>query len=106
MDINPRKWNTNWTKSNGYVTARFRGEGFDKIVPGATTMTYNGGSISPISDGIHGSSYSAKFSKKEAIALFIEPKKGQTYSVDVSVQFDNGTTLSLPYTIEIVGPNK
>jgi len=107
MDINPHKWNTNWVKSNGYVTVRFRGEGFDTIVTGATLMSYNGGTpISPFRDSISDSCYSAKFNKKEAIALFIDPKKGDLFSVDVTVQFDGGSTLTQPYTIEIVGSKK
>ena len=105
MDISPDKWNTNWVKSNGYVTVRFRGEGFDEIVPGATSMTYNSGSATLISDGIHGSSYSAKFNKKEAIALFGDLQEN-TYSVDVTVQFDNGSTLTETYPIAIVGSKK
>jgi len=105
MDINPHKWNTNWVKSNGYVTVRFRGERFDEIVPGATSMTYNSGSATLISDGIHGSSYSAKFLKKEAIALFGDLQEN-TYSVDVTVQIDGGSPITKSYTIEIVGPNK
>ncbi len=107
MDIDPSKWNTNWITSNGYVTVRFRGEGFDTIVPGVTVMSYNGGiPIEPSSDGIHGSSYMAKFLKKEAIALFTEPKKGETYQVDVMVQFDDSSTGTFPHEIQIVGPNK
>ncbi|MGD8539786.1 MAG: hypothetical protein PVI66_13805 [Candidatus Aminicenantes bacterium] len=107
MDIDPHKWNTNWITSNGYVTVRFRGEGFDTIVPGATVMSYNGGiPIEPSSDGIHGSSYMAKFTKKDAIGLFTEPKKGETYQVDVMVQFDDSSTRTFPHEIQIVGPNK
>jgi hypothetical protein len=107
LDIDPHKWNTNWAKSNGYVTVRIRGEGFDTIVPGATSMSYNGGPpIYPSSDGIYGSSYSAKFNKKDAIGLFTAPKKGDVYSVDVTVQFDDSSTQTFPYPIEIVGPNK
>ena len=106
MDIDPHKWNTNWTKSNGYVTVRFRGEGFDRIVTGSTVMSYMGGSpISPFRDSISGSSYSAKFYKKDAIGLFTEPKKGNFYKVDVIVQIDGGP-LRKSYTIEIVGPDK
>lgn len=107
MDISPDQWNTNWTKSNGYVTVRIRGVGFDEILPGVTIMNYNGGPpISPYQDGIQGSSYSAKFHKKDAIALFADPKKGDAYSVDVTVQFSSSTTLTMSYTISIVGPNK
>jgi hypothetical protein len=107
LDINPQKWNTNWNKSNGYVTARFRGEGFDRIVTGTTLMSYNGGTpISPFRDSISGDSYSAKFYKKDAIALFTEPKKGDFFTVDVTVHLDGGTTLTLPYTIEIIGSKK
>jgi hypothetical protein len=107
MDINPRKWNTNWVKSNGYLTVRFRGEGFDSIVTGATLMSYMGGiPISPYRDSISEDSYSAKFFKKDAIALFAAPKKGEVYTVDVAVQFDGGSILSFPYTISIVGSKK
>jgi hypothetical protein len=106
MDVNPKKWNTNWTKSNGYVTVRFRGEGFDRIVTGATVMSYMGGTpISPFTDSISGDSYSAKFYKKDAIGLFTEPKKGEFYEVDVTVQIDGGP-LTISYTIEIVGSGK
>jgi hypothetical protein len=105
MDISPDKWNTNWVKSNGYVTVRFRGKRFDEIVPGATSMTYNSGSATLISDGRHGSSYSAKFLKKEAIALFGDLQEN-TYSVDVTVHFDDGSTLTETYPISIVGSKK
>lgn len=106
MAISPDKWNTNWVKSNGQVTVRFRGEGFDRIVPGATSMTSNGGIASPISDGIHGSSYSAKFLKKDAIALFIDPQKGDPLWVDVTVEFEDGSTHTEKHSISIVGSNK
>lgn len=108
MDINPDKWNTNWAKSSGYVTVRFRGEGFDRIVPGETEMSYNGETpIFPFWDAISGSSYQAKFLKKEAIALFLDPKKGNPpYSVDVTVLFDDSSSLTWPYSIEIVGSKK
>ena len=106
MDINPKKWNTNWAKSDGYVTVRFKGEGFDGIVTGATVMSYMGGTpISPFTDSITGNSYMAKFYKRDAIALFTEPKKGDFFTVDVTVQL-GGPTLTLSSTIEIVGPNK
>jgi hypothetical protein len=107
MDISPNKWNTKWGKSNGYVTVRFRGDGFDTIDPGFTLMSFNVGSpISPVSDGIHGSSYSAKFLKKQAIALLGNPQKGETYSVDVTVQFIDSSTQTEPFTISIVGSKK
>jgi hypothetical protein len=104
MDINPHKWNTNWDKSNGYVTVRFQGTGFDTI--GVTQMSYNGGPpIFPFRDSTSDSCYSAKFNKKEAIDLFTEPKKGDLKTVDVQFT-DNGSTLTLPYTISIVGSKK
>ena len=109
LDINPNKWNTNWAKSNGYVTVRFRGEGFDRIVPGLTVMSYMSETpISPSRDSISGSSYSAKFLKKEAIGLFTaeDPQKGDPFLVDVTVTLDDSSTLTESYTIEIVGPNK
>lgn len=107
MDIQPDKWNTNWTKNSGYLTVRFRGEGFDRIVTGATLMSYNGGTpISPFWDSISGNSYMAKFFKKDAIALFTEPKKGDFFSVDVTVLFDDSSTLTMSRMIEIVGSNK
>lgn len=107
MDINPKKWNTNWTGSSGHVTVRFRGEGFDTIVTGATVMSYMGGTpISPFTDSITGNSYSAKFTKKDAIALFLDPKKGDFFTVDVTVQLDDSSTLTKSDVIEIVGSNK
>lgn len=107
MDINPRKWNTNWAGSNGYVTVRFQGEGFDRIVSGFTVMSYMGGTpISPYRDSTTEDCYMAKFTKKDAITLFTDPKKGDIFTVDVTVQFDDSSTLTFPYTIEIVGPNK
>jgi hypothetical protein len=107
MDINPKKWNTNWEKSGGYVTVRIRGEGFDMIETGATEMSYST-AITPFWDSITGSSYQAKFSKKEAIGLFPEAdlQKGASFDVVVTVQIDGIPTPMLPYTIEIVGPKK
>jgi hypothetical protein len=107
MDINPRKWNTNWTKSSGYVTVRFRGEGFDRIVSGFTVMSYMGGTpMTSYRDSTSEDSYMAKFFKRDAIALFTEPKKGDVYTVDVTVQFDDSSTITKSATVEIVGPNK
>jgi hypothetical protein len=105
MDINPRKWNTNWIKSNGYVTVRFRGAGFETI--GATSMSYNdngGTPIYPFRDSISDSCYSAKFNKKDAIGLFLNPQKGETYWV--TVQFDDGSIQTETYPISIVGSKK
>ncbi len=107
MDISPDKWNTNWIESNGFVTVRFRGEGFDTIISGATEMSYMGGiPILPYWDSISGSSYMAKFYKKDAITLFMEPKPGDFYTVDVTIQLDGGSILTFPDTIEIVGSKK
>ena len=75
-------------------------------VTGDTLMSYNGGTaISPFRDSISGSSYSAKFNKKEAIALFGDLQE-DTYSVDVTVQVDGSTHTEPPYPISIVGSKK
>ncbi len=69
-------------------------------------MSYNSGTpIYPFRDSISDSCYLAKFNKKDAIGLFLNPQKGETYPVDVTVQLD-GSPHTEQYMISIVGSKK
>ena len=104
--IKPKKWNTNWTNSEGYVTVQVRGDKFQDIVPETVRMSYGSNDVGPIKWAFAGNHFSAKFAKKEAIGLFINPKRGDTFEIIISGEITGLGLMSDTYLIEIKGKKK
>lgn len=111
LNVQPDQWNKNWTHSEGLVTARIRGEGFDKIVPGTITMAYGpcleANSLqndvkAPVFEQLGGSSYIVKFRHSDAISLVTDPKRGEKHWIHISGQMD-GEDFCLDHEITIIG---
>ncbi len=105
VEIQPSRWNINWTHSEGLVTVWVYGSGFEAINPASLRM------VGPEGDKTGEPLFSqagpffamAKFSKSEAIGIIPEPVPGQTYDIQVIWGDGNGSGtdsgLSCPITI-------
>lgn len=110
--IQPEQWNKNWTHSEGLVTVRIKGEGFDKIVSGSIKMAYgpclenntlqNDFKL-PVFEKVSGSSYIAKFKQSDAISLITDPKRGEKHWIHVTGDIDGADSFCLDYEITIIG---
>jgi len=110
LQVHPDKWNVNWKHSQGLLTVRIGGEGYEDIDPNSIRLSISGGgeSISPWMAGVKGSALVAKFLKKDAIGLIDSPQAGQPYDIQVSGNFNGEGETSfdpLTDTITIVGQN-
>ena len=111
LEIKPSKWNIAWVDSVDEMSAHISGDGFDNIKPGIIKMScalcFEPGDlieISPSFEELGGSSYVAKFLQSEAIRLFKDPKRDETYDVKVAGEFNDSTPpFELIYTIAIIG---
>ncbi len=111
VEIQPNKWNIAWVDSLDEVTARFSGEGFEEINP--LTLQMSCGSctepgeldvISPYEWELGGVSFVAKFHQSEAIRLLADPKRDETYTINVTGAMNSVTPLeNLSDEITIVG---
>jgi len=106
IQVNPTKWNTNWTKSSGTVMVKFWGEGYDQIDPSAILMIGPEGvdEIGPAAWNLTGDHLIVKFFKKDAINLISDPTPGDSHVLRIA---DSGSnSFEFEFVIEIVGPKK
>lgn len=108
LEIKPDKWNMAWANGDedGEVTARIKGEDFDKIDPLSVVMSglLGGGPITPIDTEVAGFTFIAKFSQSQAITLIPDPPTESNYEIHVTVTLIDGiTSFDLPYWITIKG---
>jgi hypothetical protein len=106
--IKPKKWNMAWADDgDGEVTARIKGEDFDKI---DTTQPIqmrgpSGTPINRIGTELAGFSFIAKFSQSQAIALIPVPPENK-YEIFVGFYLTDGTYRELSYWVSIKGKKK
>lgn len=112
VEIRPDKWNIAWVDSIDEVTARFSGEGFEDIDPSTLRMTCGSclepGELveigPPFEWEVGGVSSVAKFLQSEAIRLLADPKRDETYTINVTGAMSSGAPLeNLSDEITIVG---
>jgi hypothetical protein len=112
VEIRPGKWNIAWVDSVDEVTARFSGAGFENIDSSTLRMTC--GSCSepgelaeigpPFAWEVGGVSSVAKFLQSDAIRLLADPKRDETYTINVTGAMIGGAPLeNLSDEIIIVG---
>ena len=108
IQVNPKKWNTNWEKSSGTVMVKFWGEGYDQIEP--TTVMMVGPDdvdvIYPVASNLTDDHLIVKFSMKEAISIIPEPTPGDKHVIRITDDPNGLGTFSFEYGIEIVGSKK
>jgi len=107
VEIRPDTWNIDWVDSLAEVTARFSGEEFEDIDP--STLRMSCGSCSepgelveigpPFVWEVGGVSSVAKFLQSEAIRLLADPKRDETYTINVTGAMNSGAPLSDKITI-------
>ena len=109
LRVSPDSWNTNWSRSSGTVTAFLDGGGF-VLIDAATVVLLGDDPAEPPLAARHsqrnGQHVRATFGKADALDLLLPPVlTGQSRTVQV--QFvQHGTTVLMPATIHIVGPNR
>lgn len=110
LQIQPKKWNLDWTESGDEVVARINGEGYDTIqedtveIYGPDGILYIPSSSLDIEVG--GVYFKAKFSQSDAIGLIEDPLSGMPYEITVIGNYNNGESdvpFELTDTIVIVG---
>jgi hypothetical protein len=106
VEIRPDTWNIDWVNSHAEVTARFSGEGFEDINPlklqmscGSCTESGELDAISPYVWELGGDSFVAKFHQSEAIRLLADPKRDETYTINLTGAMNSGTPLSDKITV-------
>ncbi len=100
LEIKPKTWNMAWLESDedGDVTARIKGEDFEKIDPATIWLVGPEGSIAPQVTEFAGFSFNAKFKQSAAIALIPNSPTQTSYDVQIIGFFKDGTT-PLPATL-------
>lgn len=106
--IRPKKWNKAWVNSSGEVHAKISGEGFDTIDPSTVKMVGpEGAEISLYTHEVGGFHFMAKFYKKDAIGLILNPKRGDIHDIQVTGTYTSETgeikSFQLTDSIIIVG---
>ena len=109
LRVSPDSWNTNWSRSSGTVTAFLVGGDFVLIDPATVLLLGDDPAelpLAPRSSRKEGQHVRATFGKADALDLLLPPVlAGQSRTVQV--QFvQNGTTVLMPATIHVVGPNR
>ncbi len=106
IQVNPTKWNTNWTKSSGTVMVKFWGEGYDQIDSSAVRMIgpEDFDEIGPATRNLTDDHLIVKFFKKDAIKLIPDPIPGDIHVLRIVDGLSN--SFEFEFVIEIVGPKK
>jgi hypothetical protein len=109
LEIKPKKWNMAWAENgDGEVTARIKGEDFDKIDTAQPIQMRGpfGTPINRIGTELAGFSFIAKFSQSQAITLIPVPPEENKYEIFVSFYLTGGTSHELSYWVSIKGKKK
>jgi hypothetical protein len=103
LSIKPTTWNMAWLESDedGEVTARIKGEDFDKIDPTSIKLEGPEGSIGALSTEFAGFSFNAIFKQSAAIALIPNPSTLTSYEVRITGTLTDGTPLPATLSFEV-----
>ena len=106
VEIQPDSWNTNWTGSNGTVSAKIEGGDLTTVDTTSILLFENDALVAatPVSQpGITGNHIRARFTKPDAFGILDTPQTGEQRTVTVQFLAD-GLLVELQATIRIVGP--
>lgn len=107
IQVNPKKWNTNWEKSSGTVMVKFWGDGYDQIDPATVMMVGpDNDVIYYVASNLADDQLIVKFSKMEALSIIPDPSPGDKHIIRITDDPNGGGTFSFEYAIEIVGSKK
>jgi hypothetical protein len=106
LELQPNVWNTNWTHSNGTVSALISGGSLDKIDLSSIMLVGNAATAKPVSAvraSREGNHVRAFFRQSDAIGSLDHPKPGDVVEVKVKLTQD-GKSQTLSTHVRIVGP--
>ncbi len=105
VQLQPNVWNTNYTNSQGTVSALIEGKDLDKVDTSTIVMIGDGGGapVEPRRVQVSGPHIRAFFGKGDAIDSLDDPKRGETHEVKIEFTQD-GNAVSLSAEVRIVGP--
>ncbi len=116
IQVNPKKWNTNWENSSGTVMVKFWGDDYDQIDPESIVMTgpedLDGpddvDEIVPVAWNLADAQLIVKFSKSDALSIIPDPPtNGDRHTIFITGNLLNGSgPFSFESAIEILGPKK
>jgi hypothetical protein len=101
--IQPDVWNTQWTNSQGTVSALIEGSDLDKIDLDTIVLVGEDGTVEARRAQLSGPHVRAFFPKGEAIEALDSPARGETHEIKIAFTQD-GTDQSLTASVRIVGP--
>ena len=106
LAVQPDRWNTNWLRSAGTVSALIRGGGLADIDLDSIVLIGTDPAAAPLPAlraSRQGNHVRAFFAQSAAFATLLTPEPGKTYTI--KIQFDKaGTATELTDTIRVVGP--
>jgi hypothetical protein len=111
MELQPKKWNLDWTENEEWIKARVSGDGYDTIVPSSVKLVGPQGDELDMVDTeyeLGGTYFKASFKKMDALGLIQDPVPGMSYPIKLVVDYTDAAGLpvlghELPDEIEIVG---
>jgi hypothetical protein len=104
VQLQPDVWNTNYTNSQGTVSALIEGKDLDKIDTSTIVLIGDGGDpVEPRRVQVSGPHIRAFFGKGDVIESLDDPKRGEVHEVRIEFTQD-GAAVSLTAEVRIVGP--
>jgi hypothetical protein len=106
FQMRPDFWNTNFAHSQGFVEAFIIGADAANVDLGSIMLSGDSATaaaLAPASTRQEDHHAVARFTMAAAIALFTNPKPGETHTLTLSFTV-NGTSMQLTDTVRIVGP--
>jgi hypothetical protein len=111
LEIQPKKWNLDWTENEEWVKARVSGDGYDTIVPSSVKL------VGPLGDELDmvdteyelgGTYFKASFKKMDVLGLIQDPVPGMSYPIKLVFDYTDAAGdlvvgHELTDMIEIVG---
>jgi hypothetical protein len=102
LSIQPQKWNTNFPKSNGTVSALIRGDGWDRVDLDSVVLVGDAGEVASADVRAQGNHVRARWSMPDAWSVLEDPEPGSVHTVTVRFTVD-GAAQELTDTVEING---
>jgi hypothetical protein len=108
LEIQPDTWNTNWSHSEGTVSALLRGDVADIDLDSIVLVGDSGREVKPVDVKRTGHQVRARFDKDDALASLDDPDPGERHEVTVKFTIagtgGTSTTKELTHKVRIVGP--
>lgn len=110
LAIQADRWNVNWARSNGTVSALIRGEGLEDVDLDSIELVGTDPDAEPLPAlraSRNGNHIRAFFAKDDAFATLDTPKPGEEHEITIVVEVDGeDEALELTDRIRVVGPSR